>query len=1191
MGVTWTSEQKKVIELRDRNILVSAAAGSGKTAVLVERIITRLTKDEPPLDVDKLLVVTYTEAAAAEMKERIANAIAAALDNSPEDVHLKKQAALIHTAKIMTIHSFCLSVIKEYFHTINLDPGFRIAEEGELKLLKQDVLSQLLEDMFQEARPEFVAFVEAFATGRDDSKLEEVVLQLYEFAGSYPSPEKWLDQCAELYEKGIAEATFTEQVFAYIYNCLQDVGHSLERAEKICEESDGPYMYVKTLESDAEMMEPFLRCKNYSELAVLMEQEIKWARLASKRDDSVDPEKKEMVKRIREEIKGTFADLQKNFFFQSLDEMERDMQLTKGVVYELVNLVKMFQRAFSEKKRERNIIDFRDMEQLALQILTRFDGGKFEPSEAAKAYQKQFEEIMIDEYQDSNLIQETILTSVSGIHHGKNNLFMVGDVKQSIYRFRLSRPELFMEKYDTYSLDDSDKQRVDLHKNFRSREEVLDFTNAIFKQIMTRKMGKIEYDDDAALYVGMEYPWKDGNEAEIIVVDTAVDDDVKETKKELEARVVSERIHELMKTQEVWDAKARVFRPIRYSDIVILTRSLKGWVDVFAPVLNREGIPTYTESREGYFETLEIGWMMNYLRVLNNYHQDIPLTAALKSPFGQFTNEELAMIREEWKDVPFYQAVLMAADKDCENHLCESVKNKLYTFFETTEKIREKIPYTSTSDLLQIIMEETGYKEYVSAMPAGEQRAANVEMLLVKAKAFEHTSYKGLFHFIRYIDQLKKYEVDFGEAGVHGETMDAVRFMSIHKSKGLEFPVVIVAGMGKRFNTQDIRSKVIIHPELGVGIDAVDVEKRTKIPTLLKKLIQTETMLENLGEELRVLYVALTRAREKLILVGSVANANDKLEKYKKDVFSFSKLKGAGDYYQWILPAALRDSGKFPVEIKVVPLEEVVGAEMIREMSDQLQKDLFLKEVEDEKNILAETDEGYAKRMREQFSFVYPHQIKEQLKMKFSVSELKARDAILESVEEQSQEWIEEEEEPAYVPQFMKEQEVPSGAIRGSAYHKILEMLDFSKEYTLDLLEEEMAKMEPQMAKCIWKKDILRLLDGTLGKRLRMASLNGKLHKEQPFVMGVDAKELYPDTKVSEMLMIQGIIDVYFEENEEIVLLDYKTDRVTTSEELVEKYKEQLHLYGRALEQLTGKKVKEKLIYSFALNKTILIGE
>ena len=1197
MGVTWTSEQKKVIDLRDRNILVSAAAGSGKTAVLVERIITRLTKDNPPLDVDKLLVVTYTEAAAAEMKERIANAIAAALENAPDDAHLKKQSALIHTAKIMTIHSFCLSVIKEYFHTIDLDPGFRIAEEGELKLLKQDVLAQLLEEMFAEARPEFVSFVESFASGRDDSKLEEVVLQLYEFAGSYPSPEGWLDQSAELYEKGLKEEEFINKVFTYISNCLQDVQQTLDRAESICEEPDGPYMYAKTLESDRETIEPFMRCKNYEELAEQMAKELKWSRLASKKDDSVSPEKKELVKRLRDEIKGVFVDLQKNFFFQSMDEMEKDMKMTEAVVRELVNLVKQFQVEFMNKKRERNIIDFRDMEQLALQILTRIEDGEFVPSEAALAYQNQFEEIMIDEYQDSNLIQETILTSVSGIRKGKYNLFMVGDVKQSIYRFRLSRPELFMEKYDTYTLDDSKKQRVDLYKNFRSREEVLDFTNAIFKQIMTRKMGKIEYDDDAALYVGMDYPAQEGNEAEIIVVDTAVDEevfskeDIKETSRELEARVVAERIHELMDTQKVWDAKAGAFRPVRYSDIVILTRSLKGWVDVFAPVLNREGIPTYTESREGYFETLEIGWMMNYLRVLNNYHQDIPLTAALKSPFGGLTNEDLAMIRGAWSEISFHQAVLNAADPNIENNLCESVKTKLYQFFETTEKIREKIPYTSTSELLQIIMEETGYKEYVAAMPAGEQRAANVEMLLVKAKAFEHTSYKGLFHFIRYIDQLKKYEVDFGEAGVHGETLDAVRFMSIHKSKGLEFPVVIVAGMGKKFNTQDIRSKVIIHPELGVGVDAIDVEKRTKIPTLLKKLIQTEIMLENLGEELRVLYVALTRAREKLILVGSVANANDKLDKYETDVFSFSKLKGASDYYQWVLPAALRDAGKFRVDIRVIGLEELVGTEVQREMDDKIQKDLFLKEIEDRNSEFAATDEAFAERMNLQFAFQYPYEMQEQMKMKFSVSELKARDAILESIEEKTEEWIYEEEDLVYVPQFVREQEVASGAVRGSAYHQILEMIDFSKDYTMELLENDMAKMEPQMAKTIWRKDILRFLCGPLGRRLKAAEQKGKLHKEQPFVMGVDAKELYPGTKIEEMLMIQGIIDVYFEEEDGIVVLDYKTDRVKTADELVEKYHEQLHLYGKALEQLTGKKVKEKLIYSFVLDETILIGE
>ena len=672
MGVKWTEEQQQVIDLRDHNILVSAAAGSGKTAVLVERIIARLTRDANPVDVDHMLIVTYTEAAAAEMKERIGAAIEKELEEDPSSEHLKRQSALIHTAKITTIHSFCLSVIREYFHTIDLDPGFRIAEEGELKLLKQDVMKELLEAKYEEGNEDFLRFVETFATGREDLQVEEIISRLYEFAGSYPDPEEWLDDCARMYEESGEKAIYIEKVMEYIRRTVADMQMLMEKADQICMEPDGPYMYGEMLEADQKVLRKLFAAKSYEEMYEALKEKPAWKTLSRKKDDAVDPTKREQVRAYRDTWKKLIDDIRNNYFFQPPSEMEADRKICIPVMHELVSLVKEYQRVLAAKKAEKNLIDFRDMEQFALQILTRKENGKRVPSEVAKEYQNTFEEVMIDEYQDSNLIQEAILTSVSRISRGENNLFMVGDVKQSIYRFRLSRPELFMEKFNTYSLTDGGNRRIDLHKNFRSRAEVLDAVNFIFRQIMTEELGRITYDENAALYVGASYPESEKNETEILLLDTKSEEEDtglsvrsgSQTAKELEVRLIAQRIGELMESQQIVDKETGMLRPVRYQDIVILTRSPAGWTDTVTRILQEEGLPVLAESADGYFETLEIGWMMDYLRVLDNFRQDIPLVAVLKSPFGRMTNEELAQIRELNAEVPFYQNVLETADPE-----------------------------------------------------------------------------------------------------------------------------------------------------------------------------------------------------------------------------------------------------------------------------------------------------------------------------------------------------------------------------------------------------------------------------------------------------------------------------------------------------------------------------------------------
>ena len=1185
MSVKWTSEQQKVIDLRNRNILVSAAAGSGKTAVLVERIIRRLTEDDTPTDVDRLLIVTFTEAAAAEMKERIGAAIEKKLEERPGDIRLERQATLIHSAQITTIHSFCLAVIRDHFHVIGIDPGFRIAEEGELKLLKQDVLEELLEECYAEAKEEFLDFTERFGSGKSDKKIEEIILKMYEYSRSYPRPDRWLDQCVKAYESEDLEVRAEERVRMR----AADIERVLERGLKICEEPDGPYMYGDMLDSDLEELERLQRAENFDAMYSAAAG-FKWKRLSSKKDDTVSPDKKEKVKKLREQAKSLLKGMQEDYFYAPREVWQQDMQYALPSVVTLTELVKRFAHMLDEKKRLRNMIDFNDMEQFALAILTEEKDGELVPSAVAGEYEDRFDEVMIDEYQDSNLVQETILTSVSRVSRGEYNIFMVGDVKQSIYSFRLSRPELFMEKYNTYSLKDSVTQRIDLHKNFRSREEVLDSVNDIFRQIMKKELGGIEYDDSAALYPGAEFPplpsgKEDFCKSELLLLDK--EDTGGEDERQAEARMIARRIRELIRDGVVLDKETREYRRVQYRDIVILTRSIRGWAEVFSSVLGEEGIPAYSVSREGYFETYEVSVLLDYLKILDNARQDLPLAAVLTSVFGGLDTRELAEIRIAYPNVPFYEAAAMCAESDAAEDACmEELRGKLRRFYDQVRYFREKVPYTPIHELLEEIIDKTGYGLYIAAMPGGAQRMANVEMLTERAAAFEGTSYKGLFNFVRYIAQLKKYDVDYGEAGIMDEQADTVRIMSIHKSKGLEFPIVFVAGMGKKFNTQDTKGSVLLHPDWGAGVDLIDLKRRTKTPTFLKKMIREETALENLAEEMRILYVALTRAKEKLIMAGAAKITEDGAV---SDISSVFRAEGAKCYLDWVLPCILSDeTGKVkqesPVEVSVF------GAEDLIPQKEETQAEVMAEDV------LRNWDDSqvYEPELRErldaQIDYVYPFEDEGKMKLKFTVSELKKWASL---AEEAGEEMYEEPVVVPLIPEFLKEEEILTGAPRGSAYHKLLELLDFTVDYDVENLIaavqqlRQEGRLTDEMAECIRPKDILRFLGCRSGRRMADAARNGKLYKEQPFVLSVDASEIYPEDRSGEKILVQGIIDVYFEEPDGLVVLDYKTDKVRTGNELKEKYHAQLDYYAQALEQLTEKPVKEKIIYSFTLGEEI----
>ena len=1276
MGVSWTTEQQQVIDLRNRNILVSAAAGSGKTAVLVERIVKIITDKNHPVDIDHLLIVTFTNAAAAEMRERIGNAIEKALDEQPGDEHLLRQLTLIHNAQITTIDSFCLYVVRNHFHEIDLEPNFRIGDEGELKLLREDVLGRVLEQNYEEPSEAFSDFVEGYASGRTDAALNEMILQLYEFSRSYPWPEKWLDSFVGIYRienrEELDRAEWLAPLTQNIRFVLKDCEQLLKQALAVTQQDDGPDMYEKAVRSDLEKYESLSKLTSFCELSVALS-DIKYDRLVSSRGFEGDPDKLELVKSLREQAKDVVKKLCKQYFFCSPEMMIEQLERTEPMLEEVVRLTKQFADEFAAAKRRKNLVDFHDVEHFALQILVDEETEK--AKKTAEEFRDTFEEIMIDEYQDSNEVQETLLRSISREERGENNIFMVGDVKQSIYRFRLARPELFMKKYDSYSLEESTTQRIDLHKNFRSREEVLTCTNDIFYKIMARSLGNVEYDAEAALYPGASYPVSADFIPEILLAgsnDELLEDTELSDKKTLEAKIVAEEIRHLMKTQPVTDKATGELRAARYSDIVILLRSLSGWADSLVEVLNGNGIPAHTVSSTGYFSTVEVQTVLSMLRLLDNPRQDIPMAAVLRSPMAGLTDEELAVLRLEDGSVPFHEAVLELAEglyeEDGQKEISDSeadseadqkqgrnadgkkeddiettAHRKLLKFYKKYRQLRQLVPDTPIHELIEIILRETGYGHYVAAMPAGSRRTANLNMLLEKAAAYEKTSYKGLFHFVRYIDELQKYDVDFGEADMVGENEGVVRIMSIHKSKGLEFPIVIVSGMGKNFNKQDTRSKMVLHPELGIGLDYMDGKKRIKSPTIAKKAIAKQIELENLGEELRVLYVALTRAKEKLILTGTLKDAAEKVEFYRQQAnlskaadrpLSYLTREGASGYLDWILPAVLSYGDKYPVRI-------VGAAELVLdEVENQLEQNEDLTERIEE---IEAADTQLVGQLKQRFSQRYPYQTDILRKNKYSVSELKHR-AMREKFEAEQEETIPaflEEPVTPTIPLFIQRQEkitpdqnvsgqgvqVNRGALRGTAVHRVMECYDFTSEKSvqeqMDAMEKE-EKITADMRTLVKERIVADFVSSETGKRMALAQRMGALYREKPFVMGFTEEELenYGFGAGAQMIenevqtenaqqeivlenvsrenhmheedltLIQGIIDVFWIEDDGITVLDYKTDRVDTAQELIDRYATQLKLYADALERVfaTRKlKVKEILIYSFRLEKLISI--
>ena len=1290
MAINFTPEQQKVIDLHGCNILVSAAAGSGKTAVLVERIIQMVCNEAQPVDIDRLLIVTFTNAAAAEMRERIAAGITARLAENPESEHIQRQATLLHNAQITTIDSFCLFLLRNHFNEIGLDPAFRIADEGEVKLMEQEVLKELLEESYASGSEAFRFCVEYFCPGGRESVLERHILNLSRYAASFPWPEEWLIQRKEDYGAATTEelgaSKWGEYLIRYLERMIQGCIEKMRRVQALCQEPDGPYMFGELVDKELEQLQELVQvqehgqpqeqvrlqglesqnpaqlkdhgqqgleqqrmegCRSLADYAAKLPA-ISFGRLSSKKDETVNPGKRELAKNLRAEVKDSIQGLGAKFFSTPLDLAAAQGAACREPVCTLIDLVLDFDRRMQEKKRERKVIDFSDMEHFALDILLDREGEEIRPSRVALEYRQHFAEILIDEYQDSNLVQEYLLQAVSGEGDGHFNRFMVGDVKQSIYKFRLARPELFLEKYQSYTPDGGDCQRIDLSRNFRSRVQVVDAVNEVFFRLMSEHTGGLDYDERAALYPGASYPENEGGQAELLLAEKPGSDSELGAK-QMEARVIAAKIKELRAGFRVTDKESGELRPARFSDMVILLRSNSGWDEEFKEVLEEEGIPVYITSKTGYFAATEVQELLQLLRVLDNPTQDIPLFGVMKSIFGGFTEEEIAVIRSQRKGCSLYEALKEFAGENVESKTgidVESVlQKKAAAFLATLRAYRSCTVYLPIRDLLTKIVTDFDYLNYVTALPAGSKRRANVEMLFTKASDFEKTSYFGLFHFVRYMEQLEKYDVDYGEAELLDENADVVRIMSIHKSKGLEFPITFVAGLSKRFNMQDVNQSLIVDMDLGLATDYVDPERRLRNKTLRRLALAAKLKEDSLSEELRVLYVALTRAREKLILTATLDNAAEQWELYREngvEHLTYLDFMEAGSFLDMLLPVLGRTGIQVTLvreeELQAEGLKEQLGLYDRRERLIQLEraKQWSKKTASEHVKRLDEQTEGTdteclgeqtgsecteglegsatvdhemqlgdpvaLETLRERLNAPYQFSALAGLYTKTTVSELKI--AAMADRDEEAYHTFEEKELQPYIPAFRRGEEKVSGTVRGNAYHRVMELLDFERlmgaavnsgcvsrqklqAALAEFLEEEVAckRLTREYRDAVRDQRIVRFLLSPLAHRMWQADREGKLYREQPFVLGIDAGRLNQDLPAEETVLIQGIIDVFFVEEDGMVLLDYKTDSVDTLKELWNRYETQMDYYQEALQKLMGLPVKERILYSFHLEE------
>lgn len=1224
----WTDDQWQAIAADGKDILVAAAAGSGKTAVLVERIIQKIVDPNQPIDVDRLLVVTFTNAAAAEMRARIGQAIDNALTKDPDSDFLRKQMLLLNRASIMTFHAFCMSVIKRYYYLLDLDPAFRTVETTEAELLREEVMEELLETYYSdENNQDFYYLVDCYSNDRNDDYIQALILKLYDFSRSHPNPKQWLEDMVQMYDVSnivsIETLPWVHDIKTVLRHQIKGLLPLIDQAENLCLEVNGPEKYRENLiEDKALVMNLFEAAHGSWDNLYTAFQQATFSNLKRVGKDTNETLKAQ-VKSIRDSIKDRITKIKNEYFSRTPAEQLDDLRAMSPNIRMLTELVQEFTNRYQTVKQEKALVDFSDLEHFCLTILSQSETEQNRPSSIATSYRDHFEEILVDEYQDTNLVQETILQLVSKDQdEDEGNLFMVGDVKQSIYRFRLAEPSLFLSKYKAFHQSEiSQGLKIDLANNFRSRQEVINGTNFIFKQIMDESVGEIEYDEAAELKFGAAYYPESERPSELVIIDRGNsgqpdEDDESEDMltAELEAVEIARRIKQLIGDSEnertvVYDKDLKRDRPIQYRDIVILLRAVQGWAPVMMDVFKQYGIPIHAELTSGYFEATEVAIMLSLLKVIDNPYQDIPLASVLRSPLVGLSGEDLARIRLAHQDEQYYEATKSYIQKNN-----DELAVKLQDFLTQLNSWRDLAHQGALADLIWKIYRETGYYDYVAGTAGGTQRQANLKALYDRARQYEETSFRGLFRFLRFIERIQDQGNDLGEAKALGEQEDVVRIMTIHKSKGLEYPVVFVAGMNKQFNRQDLNQKTLLHKSLGFATKHIDPVDRVIYPTLPFSAVKLKLEMELLAEEMRVLYVALTRAREKLVLVATTRDFDKNLENWMTTVqangwvLQDEARARAKSYFDWVGPALFRHQGatvfhdratfdyESPTFVLDYPAQwklDIVPAKDLPLVTNNAEEDKTM--VIDHIKYLEKVDITGPRneKVNDQLNWQYPYVQATQSMTKQTVTEIKRQ-----------QERLNDGYDTVYIRQFRHpigdrpkflQDDALSANERGTAMHMMMQHIDLSRRPTEESLQDKIQELVTKeiftelQAEVIDVIKILGFFETELGRKMLQAK---RVIREMPFSLMVNASVAYADwdSQQDEQVLVQGVIDCIIEDEVGgLTLLDYKTDAIRlrfndmeeASERMAEKYRTQINLYKLAIEQLWKRPVNSKLLYFF----------
>lgn len=1170
----WTNEQREAFESRNQNLLLSAAAGSGKTAVLVKRITALIIEDQIPID--QMLIITFTKAAAGEMRERILSGLTDLLKKGQGNQNfIRKQIGMVGNANISTIHSFCMDVIKRNFHKINIDPSFRILDTTEKELLFMEVVDEVLEEAYAEGNKDFVSLVESYTSNRSDKKLVDIIDQLYHFMLSKAEPFKWLEEKIDYYS--INENNYENHIWIKTFKKLlkDDLYISqkfLLEAIKKTKITGGPLEYKDAIQSDLVIVNRLIEVID-EKLSIFIDEigSVSYERLgriSKDRKSEIDSDLQSQVKELRDKSKKNLNKIIDKIGYKPFIEQIKDLQRIKPLVSELEKLIKKVNDRFRIEKLEKNVVDFSDLEQYALELL--------KDKEISKKYHDKFEYIFVDEYQDTNSLQEEIVNLIKR----ENNVFLVGDVKQSIYKFRLAEPELFLSKFKNYSSDINARNRkINLSKNFRTRVEILDGINFIFSSLMSEEFGEINYNEEAYLYKGLDFLPLDNSNIEINIINSdkrqldteLIDDEILDLKtSETEAMAIIQRIKKLI-GKKTFDKKTGEFREIKYSDIVILMRATSGWGAVFEEKFIKEGIPLYYEGGSGYLESLEIEIFLNILRTIDNKRNDVALLSVLRSSFGGFSIDEIINIRLEFPAKEYYDSLLLASKKET------AIGLKAKDFIKKIDSWYETSRYLSIDTFIEKLLRESNFLNYVSALPGGNLRRGNLKLLIQKAKIFSNSTTSGLFYFIKYVEKMGKISADFDTANVISENENVVRLMSIHKSKGLEFPVVIIARSNRQMRSMTYRSDFSFHKDLGIGADYIDHEARVKSKSIAKFSIDKKIHEENLAEEMRILYVGMTRSIDQLIIFGTYARGFEKAIKEWTLNQSSDYLKKSKSYIDWIMKIISNNKeGK-----KIYDLLEkqficddndlfrinIIDLHEIQDISDdEGQKKSELKDILNKPNIQTDSE------INDFFNNQYT-KVKTRQPLKLSVTDFKATGGNIDDFKLFNN-----------IPQMQKEPSFVTEKIGlspfdiGNAYHFIMEKLDITNISKAGIREQinklyEKKYINAEQKEVLNIDSIASFYQSDIGNRL----INSKeVKREVPFTF-----------KYKDKLFIQGIVDLYFKEDDALVIIDYKTDKINSSNEdlLISEHQEQVILYAKALESITGIRVKEKYLYFFKNKK------